>query len=58
MSTGTVNCSSRWKASLCVRFESNLLLQKPASNRGQGHLDWDQGRVYTTSLLPVPPRTH
>ena len=55
MSTGTVNCSSRWKVPLCVRFGSNLLLQKPASNRGQGCLD--QGRVYTTSFS-VPPRTH
>lgn len=36
MSTGTVNCSSRWKVSLWVRFGSNLLLQKPASSRGEG----------------------
>lgn len=36
MSTGTVNFSSRWKVSLCVRFGSNFLLQKPESSRGQG----------------------
>lgn len=52
MSTGTVNCSFKWKLSLWVRLGSNLLLQKPRSSRRQGPCRPGQGEVlYHPSLL-------
>lgn len=56
MSTGTVNCSSRWKVFLWVRLGSNLLLQKPASSRGQGlHR---RGPRWVLFHQPLPQPTH
>lgn len=54
MSTGTVNCSSRWKVSLWVRLGSNLLLQKPTASREQGPQSWALEWVPYYQTLPHP----